>query len=234
MTLACTATPTRTADVIVVGSGPGGLSAAVYAHRLGEKVAQGCGVLPGPKQRPDPRAWRSRRQGIHVAVPRPQRPPLGYDPQTRTWACPIGSTGNSKPLRRKSEMSFAQEEIAFIKSQRLARIATVDDDGQPDVVPVGFEFDGTYFNIGGLQPANTRRHHNVSAGNHKVALVIDEVASTEPWSPRFLRIYGTAEVMSGEYPYLRVTPTISWSSNLSGEPLAANHGSIPVKRTVHR
>ena len=85
-------------------------------------------------------------------------------------------------------MSFAQEEIAFIKSQRLARIATVDDDGQPDVVPVGFEFDGTYFNIGGLRPANTRRHHNVAAGNHKVALVIDDVASAEPWTPRFLRI----------------------------------------------
>ena len=131
-------------------------------------------------------------------------------------------------------MSFAQEEIDFIHAQPLARIATVDDDGQPDVVPVGFEFDGTHFNIGGLQPASTRRHHNVSAGNRKVALVIDDVASTEPWSPRFLRIYGTAEVMSGNYPYLRVTPTISWSSNLSGEPLAANHGSIPVKRTVHR
>jgi pyridoxamine 5'-phosphate oxidase family protein len=135
--------------------------------------------------------------------------------------------------KEKNEMSFAQEEVDFIQAQRLARIATVDDDGQPDVVPVGFEFDGTYFNIGGLQPANTRRHHNVSAGNHKVALVIDDVASTEPWSPRFLRIYGTAEVMSGEYPYLRVTPTISWSSNLSGEPLAANHGSIPIKRMVH-
>ena len=131
-------------------------------------------------------------------------------------------------------MSFAQEEIDFIHAQPLARIATVDDDGQPDVVPVGFEFDGTHFNIGGLQPANTRRYHNVSAGNRKLALVIDDVASTEPWSPRFLRIYGTAEVMSGEYPYLRVTPTISWSSNLSGEPLAADHGSIPVKRRVHR
>ena len=105
-------------------------------------------------------------------------------------------------------MSFAQDEIAFIKSQRLARIATVDDDDQPDVVPVGFEFDRTYFNIGGLRPANTRRHHNIAAGNHKVALVIDDVASAEPWSPRVLRIYGTAEVMSGEYPYLRVTPTI--------------------------
>jgi pyridoxamine 5'-phosphate oxidase family protein len=131
-------------------------------------------------------------------------------------------------------MSFAPEEVDFIQAQRLARIATVDDHGQPDVVPVGFEFDGTYFNIGGLQPANTRRHHNVSAGNHKVALVIDDVAPTEGWSPRFLRVYGTAEVMSGEYPYLRVTPAISWSSNLRGEAIAANHGSIPIKRTVHR
>jgi pyridoxamine 5'-phosphate oxidase family protein len=131
-------------------------------------------------------------------------------------------------------MNFAQEEVAFIQAQRLARIATVDDDGQPDVVPVGFEFDGTYFNIGGLQPANTRRHHNVSAGNHKVALVIDDVAPTEGWSPRFLRVYGIAEVVGGDYPYLRVTPTISWSSNLSGEPIAANHGSIPIKRRVHR
>jgi pyridoxamine 5'-phosphate oxidase family protein len=233
MTLASTATPTRTADV-VVGSGPRRLPGAVYAHRLGEKVAQGCGVFPGPKQRPDPRTWPSGRQGAHVAVSRPQPLPLATTPQTRTWACPIGSTSNLKPLRRKSEMSFAQDEIAFIKSQRLARIATVDDDDQPDVVPVGFEFDGTYFNIGGLRPANTRRHHNVAAGNYKVALVIDDVAAAEPWSPRFLRIYGTAEVISGEYPYLRVTPTISWSSNLSGESVAANHGSIPIKRTVHR
>jgi pyridoxamine 5'-phosphate oxidase family protein len=130
-------------------------------------------------------------------------------------------------------MSFAQEETDFLRAQPLARIATADDDGQPDVVPVGFEFDGTYFNIGGLQPANTRRHHNVSAGNHKVALVIDDVASTEPWSPRFLRIYGTAEVMSGEYPYLRVIPIISWSSNLGGGPLAANHGCVGLRAERH-
>ena len=130
-------------------------------------------------------------------------------------------------------MSFSQDEVDFIKSQRLARVASVDDDGQPDVVPVGFDFDGTRFNIGGMQPGNTRRHHNVRAGNRKVALVIDDVAANEGWSPRFLRVYGTAEVINGEYPYLRITPTVSWSSNLSGEPISADHGAIPVKRTVH-
>ena len=30
------------------------------------------------------------------------------------------------------------------------RLATVAPDGQPDVVPVGFEFDGTSFYIGGM------------------------------------------------------------------------------------
>ncbi|HEX9196809.1 MAG TPA: pyridoxamine 5'-phosphate oxidase family protein [Candidatus Bathyarchaeia archaeon] len=35
-----------------------------------------------------------------------------------------------------------------MKSQRLARIATVSNKGQPDVVPVGFEFDGQYFWVG--------------------------------------------------------------------------------------
>jgi pyridoxamine 5'-phosphate oxidase family protein len=44
----------------------------------------------------------------------------------------------------------AQKEIEYLKSQRIARIATVsvssEDDRSipPDVVPVGFDFDGDY------------------------------------------------------------------------------------------
>jgi pyridoxamine 5'-phosphate oxidase family protein len=129
---------------------------------------------------------------------------------------------------------FTDEEIAFMASQPLARIATVDDDGQPDVVPVGFEFDGTYINIGGYAPANTRRHHNVLAGNTKVALVIDDLVSTQPWSPRFMRVYGTAEVVGGSQPHLRIRPTVSWSWNLSGQPLRHDESFVPPKRTVHQ
>lgn len=131
-------------------------------------------------------------------------------------------------------MSFTEDEIAFMNSQPLARVATVSDDGQPDVVPVGFEFDGTCINIGGYEPSKTRRHHNVLAGNHKVALVIDDLVSTQPWSPRFLRVYGTGEVVDGDRPYLRVTPEISWSWNLSGQPLRHDESFVPPKRTVHR
>jgi pyridoxamine 5'-phosphate oxidase family protein len=84
-------------------------------------------------------------------------------------------------------MSFTEEEIAYLRSQPLGRLATVAPDGQPDVVPVGFEFDGTYFYVGGVDPANTRKIRNVRAGHSKVALVIDDLVSTDPWSPRFLR-----------------------------------------------
>jgi pyridoxamine 5'-phosphate oxidase family protein len=58
-------------------------------------------------------------------------------------------------------MSFTDEEIAYIKSQPLARVATVSSDGQPDIAPVGFEFDDTHFYIGGYNPTNTRRSRNV-------------------------------------------------------------------------
>lgn len=131
-------------------------------------------------------------------------------------------------------MGFSQEEIDFIKTQPLARIATVDDDGQPDVVAVGFQYDGTYFNIGGLQPANTRRHRNVQAGHNKVALVIDDLAPGQEWSPRFLRVYGTAEVIGEDHPYLQITPTISWSTNLAGDAFVDSPEAVSFKRTVHQ
>jgi pyridoxamine 5'-phosphate oxidase family protein len=134
-------------------------------------------------------------------------------------------------------MSFTEEEAAYIRSQRLARVATVSADGQPDVVPVGFEWDGTHFYIGGFDPGRTRRTHNVQAGNEKVALVIDDLASVDPWSPRFLRVYGTAEIVerdtpSGSQPVLKITPAISWSGNLDGRPITELRGRGP-HRTVH-
>ena len=44
---------------------------------------------------------------------------------------------------------FSEKEIEYLKSQRLARMATVnvsseDQTIQPDVVPVGFDFDGDF------------------------------------------------------------------------------------------
>ena len=134
-------------------------------------------------------------------------------------------------------MSFTEDEVAYLRSQRLARIATVAADGQPDVAPVGFDFDGTYVYVGGIDPAKTRKFRNVQAGNAKVAIVVDDLVSTDPWTPRFLRIYGTAEIVErpgqfGQAPYLRITPAISWSFNLGGQPFTHDRG-INIQRTSH-
>ncbi len=134
-------------------------------------------------------------------------------------------------------MSFTAEEIAYLHSQRLARIATVSADGQPDVVPVGYEYDGTHLYVGGMDPVKTRKFRNVQAGNTKVALVVDDLVSADPWTPRYLRIYGTAELVDrqgrfGSALYMRITPTISWSWNLDGRPFTHDR-EVVVQRTVH-
>ncbi|ADB29162.1 pyridoxamine 5'-phosphate oxidase-related FMN- binding protein [Kribbella flavida DSM 17836] len=134
-------------------------------------------------------------------------------------------------------MTFTAEELDYLNSQPLARIATVGADGQPDVVPVGFEYDGAYFYVGGgLNPERTRKVVNVWNGRRQVALVIDDLPSTDPWSPRFLRVYGTAEVVErggqfGAGTYLRITPTVSWSWHLDGRPVDAD--AFAPRRTEH-
>jgi pyridoxamine 5'-phosphate oxidase family protein len=133
--------------------------------------------------------------------------------------------------------SFTEEELAYVRSQQLTRIATVASDGQPDVAPVGFEFDGTYFYVGGTNQTSTRKYRNVRAGDEKVALVIDDVVSTDPWTPRFVRVYGVADTVerdgsAGHGQYLRIAPVVSWSWNLDGRPFG-DAGPAPAHRTVH-
>ncbi|MCI0708849.1 MAG: PPOX class F420-dependent oxidoreductase [Chloroflexi bacterium] len=116
---------------------------------------------------------------------------------------------------------FTEKEFAYLKSQPLARIATVGPDGQPDVAPVGFEFDGTAFYIGGHDVTQTHKYKNVQQGHDKVALVIDDLVSTSPWNPRGIRVYGTAELVKreghvGAGMYIRVIPQISWSWGVEG------------------
>jgi len=135
-------------------------------------------------------------------------------------------------------MSFTDEEIAYMRSQPLARVATVSSDGQADLVPVGFEFDGTHIWIGGFDPGNTRRSKNIRSGNTKVAIVIDDLASVRPWSPRYLRIYGTAELverpgMRGPTQVMKITPTISWSLNLDGQFSVGGSHRFTPRRTIH-
>jgi pyridoxamine 5'-phosphate oxidase family protein len=124
-------------------------------------------------------------------------------------------------------MSFTEEEVAYLRSQPVARLATLGGDGQPDVVPVAVEFDGTFLWVGGgATVRHTRKFRNVASGNDNVALVFDDLVSFDPFIARGIRIYGRAEQpfervspMIGPGTYLRITPTVSWSWNLAGEPV---------------
>jgi pyridoxamine 5'-phosphate oxidase family protein len=135
---------------------------------------------------------------------------------------------------------FTDDEIAYLQSQMLARVATLGRDEQPDVVPVGFEFDGRYFWVGGSGRTVllTRKFRNVEAGRRKVALVVDDMVSFDPFITRAIRVYGDAEApiertgMAGPGLYMRITPRISWSWNMTGEPVGETW--YPARRTVHQ
>jgi len=112
---------------------------------------------------------------------------------------------------------FSEKETEYIKSQRLARFATVSPESlQPDVVPVGFDFNGTDFYVGGKNLLNSTKYRNVLK-NNKVALAIDDLKPGESWEPRGIKIFGTAGVTEnhegylGNATYLKVTPKKKWS-----------------------
>jgi pyridoxamine 5'-phosphate oxidase family protein len=136
-------------------------------------------------------------------------------------------------------VSFTDEEIAYLRSQPIARLASLGPDDQPDVVPVGFEFDGADFWIGGSGESvlRTRKVRNIAAGRHKVALVVDDLVSFDPFIARGIRVYGTAAGpvervgMVGPGFYLRITPSISWSWNMAGEPASGTW--YEARRATH-
>jgi pyridoxamine 5'-phosphate oxidase family protein len=124
-------------------------------------------------------------------------------------------------------MSFTPEEIEYLASQPLARLATVAPDGQPDVVPVAFELDGSAFWIGGSGASvlATKKFRNIVSGNRGVALVVDDMVSFDPFIARGIRVYGQASDpvervgLVGPGTYVRITPTTSWSWNMEGVPV---------------
>jgi pyridoxamine 5'-phosphate oxidase family protein len=115
---------------------------------------------------------------------------------------------------------FSDAELRYLKTQQLARVATVSMRGVPEVSPVGFEFDGRYFWIGSRRQElfpKTRRYRNVQAGNVKVSLVVDDVTPTKPRGPRGIKVSGMAKLLTheglfGRGTYIRITPlvTASW------------------------
>ena len=90
---------------------------------------------------------------------------------------------------------FSDKEQEYLRSQRLARIATADKGGRPHVVPVGFRLsaDGMVIEVGGHGFAKSKKFRDIKA-NPWVAIVIDDLVRTSPWTPRGIEIRGRAEL----------------------------------------
>ncbi len=92
---------------------------------------------------------------------------------------------------------FTDEETEYLESQFLGRLATVSPDGQPHVVPVGFQYNaelGT-IDIGGHDFARRKKYREVQR-NPRVAFLVDDLASVNPWRVRGIEIRGEAEVLT--------------------------------------
>jgi pyridoxamine 5'-phosphate oxidase family protein len=118
---------------------------------------------------------------------------------------------------------FTDEERRYLLSGvALGRLATVGADGTPHVVPTSYRYNQRHdtIDIGGHDFATRKKYRDVLR-HSKVAFVVDDLASVNPWRARGIEIRGEAEVLDtggaelgpGFAPQMfRITPKriVSW------------------------
>ena len=115
--------------------------------------------------------------------------------------------------------SFSPAELAYLQGERrLGRVATADLRARPQVTPVGmwrYNPELGTIDITGRDFAATRKYRNVRA-NPRAAIVVDDIASVDPWRPRAVMVEGPAEAVAGgpggSEPLIRIFPDriLSW------------------------
>jgi pyridoxamine 5'-phosphate oxidase family protein len=129
---------------------------------------------------------------------------------------------------------FTPEEIAYLQSQRLGRLATVSQNGEPHVVPVGFRYNPEQdsIDIGGHSIVSTKKYRD-AVRYGRVAFVVDDVLP--PWKPRMIEVRGTVEglpeggkaiVEAFSPEILRITPTRIISFGLNSDIVRPGEGRV--------
>ena len=111
--------------------------------------------------------------------------------------------------------AFTVAELEYLASQPLMRFASASVNGRPDVAPVVIEIDGDDVLTAGFDITHTVRYRNIQT-NPRVSVVVDDLASVNPWSPRGIKIIGTAVIEEADgSPRFRISPEviISWAIN---------------------
>ena len=129
---------------------------------------------------------------------------------------------------------FTSEEIAYLQSQRLGRLATVDTKGDLHVVPVGFRYNTEHdaIDIGGHGFATSKKYRDALT-HGRVAFVVDDIAA--PGQPRFVEVRGTvraetaatADIAPNVPPaILRITPTYIVSIGVNDDVVRPSEGRV--------
>jgi pyridoxamine 5'-phosphate oxidase family protein len=137
-------------------------------------------------------------------------------------------------------MSLTQTEIDYLATQPLGRLATMQPNGTLQNNPVGYRYNpstGT-IDITGYNMPVSRKFRNVAA-NGRVAFVVDDIVSTEPWHVRCLDIRGVGEALDPatdptapvDVATIRIHPRRIISFGLD-KPDIAPHLVVPSTRTV--
>ena len=109
---------------------------------------------------------------------------------------------------------FREAELEYLSGGlQLGRIATVGPDGTPHVVPVGWIYNAARdtVDVGGHELERSKKFRDV-ARSERAAIVIDDLASTDPWRPRGIEIRGRGEAITLPTPLIRIHPEriVSW------------------------
>jgi pyridoxamine 5'-phosphate oxidase family protein len=85
----------------------------------------------------------------------------------------------------------------------------------PDVSAVGFSIEGDTIVSGGLDLTKTVRYRHLRA-NPRATVVIDDLASVDPWAPRGVKVRGEASLEDdGAALRIRIVPVTIWSWGLN-------------------
>ncbi len=129
---------------------------------------------------------------------------------------------------------FTENEVEYLKSQRIGRLATVSAEGEPHVVPSRFRYNANLdtIDVVGSSIGTSKKFRDV-ARTGKAAIVVDDVP--EPRKPRGIEVRGRAEALNegGELlmpgvdsHFIRITPTRVASWGIDGDPF------IPISPEV--
>jgi pyridoxamine 5'-phosphate oxidase family protein len=129
---------------------------------------------------------------------------------------------------------FSEAELAYLRTQKLGRLATVNAQGEPQVAAVSFRYNPELdtIDIGGRDMEHSQKFRNV-ARNGLASLLIDDVLP--PWKTRSFEIRGQAQaLLEGGEPtsyststaLIRITPRriIFWDATV--DPPAGSRRNV--------